>query len=433
MLKELKYYRMALGVNMIWNAYPVITTFRDALGIGPQGPTFTAIYWMLGILCILPINIFQRIYLPNKVLLCFWLSFIALCVIYMKYYPGLFFNYYQFRNTEFLYLGFTLLSLIALMYYPNEHVEKILWVAVIYTTIGNLGLIWGIIHDPKWTIGQRAAITFRSGNASNPHTFAINAVYCILASMVAAGSTKQFLIKIACYASAFLGLVVMILCRSSSSILGLLLICGVYTVLNWQRLINTIKKPRTYYTILAITLMGYIALQRSRYSNLLLVYSDTIIRRFYNVIYSISGSKVGSDTSAVGVDLSFMGRVYSYEYVAKKFSERKWLDLAFGEGYKSRFLDIPVLEALLNQGILGFLLFNTFLVFIYINSLLQILRPPNRFSLYLGYFSFMLMTTSISGGRPTDSAWWCVHIVYIRFIGIWYPTPEERLAMQTAQ
>ena len=65
MLDDFKYYRQALGVNMLWNSYPIVFILRDGFGVGPSGSTFTILYWGLGLLLLMPINIFRTIYITN--------------------------------------------------------------------------------------------------------------------------------------------------------------------------------------------------------------------------------------------------------------------------------------------------------------------------------------------------------------------------------
>ena len=89
MLTDFKYYRQALGIQMLWNSYPFIFFIRDGLRLGPSGSVFTILFWSLGFLLIWPKNIFSTIYLSNKILSFFWLFFIGIAWVYWMYYPSI--------------------------------------------------------------------------------------------------------------------------------------------------------------------------------------------------------------------------------------------------------------------------------------------------------------------------------------------------------
>jgi hypothetical protein len=423
MWENLKYYRSALGINMVFNAYPIVFSIRDGLGIGPQGSTFTLAFWVIGILLVLPLNIFQKIYFPNPILFWSWFFFAATAFIYMFYYPSINFDYYSNRSRELLTYFLPLLFLFAMMFYPNDQVDRILPITIIFGMIGSIGLLYGIAHDPNWHFGERAAIKFAAsgGQTSNPHAFANNALCCLLASLVYASIVRGFFWKIVCYLCAVFSLAIMILCRTNISLIGLGVMFMVFLLFNARGIVTSVFKPQVLMIMGTMFLiLNLIAMQFSQYTNALKGYYEVFAKRLTNVIFTATGGAV-STNEAADIDHSSINRVYSFEYAINLFKEGEWATILVGEGYKAQFLDVPIVEALVNNGIVGFILIVVFFGAMGFTSLIEFIRPSSGFSTYLAYFSIVLLIASVSGARPIDISFWFVYVVYIRFLGIRYP------------
>jgi hypothetical protein len=418
MWNDLKYYRQALGVNMVWNSYPIIFILRDGFGVGPSGSTFTIFYWALGILMLMPINIFRTIYLPNKILFVCWFSFIVLGWIYWHYYPSASGEPERLRET--LTYIIPLVFLFALMYYPNDKVHFILIVMVFYSLLASIGLLYSLTKDPHWTFGERAAIKFAANTQnSNPHAYANNALCGILAALIVSARVKNILAKIGYYIIAIFSLAVLILARTNISLIGLGVMAFIYLFLHGRQLIVSTFKPR----VLAILAMTYgiiiIAISQFRFASFAIsVYLDAFLTRFGKVLYTVTGLEV--DQKSAEIDHSSVYRIYSFKYVFEIFlGEGSFGKIMFGEGYKAQFFDVPALEALVNQGILGFILFNSFFFAMGIIALQQFLKPANELSTFMAYFSIVVLIALFSGARPIDLSMWLVYVFYARFFGVY--------------
>lgn len=427
-LKDLKYYRQALGVNMLWNSYPIIFVVRDGFGIGPSGSIFTILYWGLGILLMLPVNIFQKIYLPNKMLFFFWFAFWALSYIYWKYYPSPNFGAEPLREilTYFIPLGF----LFASMYYPNDKLHIIVIVLVFYSILASTGLIYYMTQQSGWQLGDRAGIRFAANtNNSNPHAYANNALAGLLAALIVAGRSKQVLVKVFYFMCALFSLAVMVLARTNISIIALILSALVYFVLHGRSAFLAIFKWQFLVIVGAIAGIIYTLLaQFSKASFVLSVYFQTMLGRFGKVIYTVSGVQVAE--SSKEIDYSSVNRILSFRYVTEVFlGEGTIGTILFGEGYKAQFFDVPALEALVNQGLVGFVLFNGFFGVVIMTSFQQFFRPANDLSKFMAYFSFIILIALFSGARPIDLSMWLVYIFYVRFFGVYSSSP----ALETHQ
>ncbi|TAG55045.1 MAG: hypothetical protein EAZ29_04050, partial [Runella slithyformis] len=105
-------------------------------------------------------------------------------------------------------------------------------------------------------------------------------------------------------------------------------------------------------------------------------------------------------------------------------------EVLMGQGYKSAFMDMPSLDAIVNQGVLGFLFYNGFWLMIIFTMIQQYVRPANNLSLFIAYFSLLLLLFLASGGQAVDISAWLLQAFFIRFLGV-YPTksnPELQLA-----
>lgn len=431
MWQDFKYYRMGLGINMLWNAYPIVTIVRDGFGIGPAGSVATVLFWAVGLVLLQPFQIFQRVYAPNPVLAFFGVAFMALSFIYLNYYlPQNILGYDKVR--ELLSYAFPLAFLIALCYYPNDKVDKILPVIILFTMVANIGLIYHLLTSPYWTFGERAAIRFSSSErqSNNPHAFASNALYCLLAAAVYSTQVKYSLTRIFCYLCILTSLVVLVFCRTNSSLfsLGLMLFCALL-FRGRHVLAATFNKSALFSMVFLITAVVVLIRRSPRLSLGLEIYMKTISTRALNTFYTASGVKL-SQTQSIDVDASSVYRVYSYQYIQEMFREGKWGEILVGEGYKSQFMDVPILESLANQGILGILFYSAFMLFLAIYSFLQIIRPTNGLSAVLAYFSFVLLLASVSMGRPFDNSVAMPFMMYIRFLGIkYYPASTNSLSL----
>jgi hypothetical protein len=432
MWNDLKYYRQALGVNMLWNSYPIVFIVRDGFGVGPSGSTFTILYWGLGILLLMPLNIFRTIYLPNRMLFACWFGFIVLGWLYWQYYPSP--NGYPERVRETLTYIIPLVFLFASMYYPNDKVHIILIVMVFYSLIASAGLLYSLTRDPHWTFGERAAIKFAANTQnSNPHAYANNALCGVIAALIVSGRVKSVLIKVFYYLVAIFSLGVLILARTNISLIGLAIMAIIYLTLHGREVVTSFFRPRVL-AIIAVV-YGIVALLLSQFrfaSYALSVYFNTFMSRFGKVIYTVTGVEV--DQKSAEIDYSSVNRVYSFKYVYEIFlGEGSWSKILFGEGYKAQFFDVPALEALVNQGLLGFVLFNSFFLVMGVIALQQFFKPANDLSKFMAYFSIVVLIALFSGARPIDLSMWLVYVFYIRFFGIYSPqTQPTPLKSQTA-
>lgn len=135
--------------------------------------------------------------------------------------------------------------------------------------------------------------------------------------------------------------------------------------------------------------------------------------RLTDVFYTAFGLKI-SDTASV--DASAMGRVTSFTFVYNALADPALLII--GQGYKHSFMDVPLLESLINHGIFGFVFFAGFNYYLFVYTIRELRNPTNPLTLFLAYFFLYFTVLLISNGRPYDVAYWFPYVVLIRFLGV---------------
>lgn len=428
---DYRYYLSALGLNMVWDAYPYVMALRDGLRILPGGNISTAAFWSVGLILMIPANIFQKISFPNKILAFIWLSFVALVFIYLNYYAA---HYYRYTFTD-IRETFTfvvpLMFLFACLYYPNEQISKLIPVTFFYTLFSSILFLYIFFTNPG-SIGERAALKFANGGSGNPHTFAANALKLVLSGLLLSGMTQSFFKKIILYFVTFIGIGIIIMSRSSSTIYCSVLSALIFIFFGLLKTSNlfSVSKIKVLGGFIAVLLLVKIILERSpKLSLMYYLYTDQISRRFYNMIYTISGLESGSRTTISVRDASSQGRLSSINYVKSMFEEKRWGDIIVGEGYRANVLDFPVLEALANHGILGFILFNLFAIFMAVYTIREYINPSNSFTILLSYYGLTVLLGFVSGGWIPEAASWIVLVPFIRFLGIPHSPKTSSMAI----
>jgi len=125
-------------------------------------------------------------------------------------------------------------------------------------------------------------------------------------------------------------------------------------------------------------------------------YSD----QAYEFLLRALNTGLGINSSNTQQDASALNRVQNINFI-KKIISRDWFDFIFGKGYKFWYVDIPALEAFVNFGILGFVLFCLFNLFILYYIILGI-KTKNLFQNFLSLFYINLFVSVFTGGRPLD-------------------------------
>lgn len=421
-LRRLDLMRMVTGILIIIDGYPLIFFFKEALRMAPGSTAFTAIVLAMGYLLMIPTTIFRKLYRCNTVLLRFGLIFLIFSITSMYVYPFIFFTSY---TQDMLYYLYIFAFLFLLINVPNDIIEVFIPITVLFAVVSNLGLVYALLTDPTWTIGQRAAIQYGEGEyrTGNPHVFARNALICVVACGIWVTQPKtNFFIRIFAFFSCVFSMGILVLTQVRSSILALGLIIVCFLLFNVRpaqikSLARQLIRP-TSLILMAVVFIG-VSLFIRRNIDLYAVlygYAVAFIERNLENVYAVFGLK-GADNFTASLDASAGNRATSFLYL-RIILEGHLNVVLYGQGYKSSYLDVPILEALVNHGFVGFFLFACFILLMLVYSLKAMRDNPDPLSTFLAYFYIYMFVQMFTVGRPYEMAHWQPFCMLIRFIGM---------------
>ena len=422
--------RYSVGIIMLFNGFPIIFFVRDTLRIGPASNIFTLMFFTAALVLLFPTHFLAKLYKPNFKLLKLSTGFLVVAT----------YHYFLFNNTnpdhlvEFGNLVFYIGFIFLLLHIPNNIASTLIPILFLSALFSNLTLVYSLIKDPNWVLGMRAAVSFGDPNArggGNPHASARNAIICMLAAFQLLRTYKNFFAQLFLIGNIFFSIGVVIFTQSRSSLLSFGLMAAAFLFL--QAKPTDIKRiVKAIFSIQTLILIGtvYIAIQFliRRFSNfygIILGYWDTFLNKMLNIVYTATGIKL---LDTVDIDHSAMGRVTSLSYFNNALNAPSIL--VFGKGYKDSYMDVPLIESLINHGVFGGFFFIGFALVLLSLSLREIYYQRNPLTVFLGYFYMYLFTMMLTNGRPYDLSYWFPFAVYIRFMGIDYlvdPTTRKIL------
>ncbi|WP_026628330.1 hypothetical protein [Dyadobacter alkalitolerans] len=410
--------RYSVGIAMMFNGFPLIFFIRDTLGIGPASSVFTAIFFSLALTMMVPMHLFKRLYKPNVILFNLGLGFLLLTLYYFFFINKQGKAVADIGNYVFIF-GF----LVLLLHVPNDVKETLVMILFLMSLFTNITLVYSILTDPNWTPGMRAAVNFANEGAQpggNPHITARNGIICMLTGMVMLNRTPGIITKLFLFFSVLFGLGVIVISLAKSSYLAVGLMIGAYFVLHFKisnvftAIGSAFKLRNMAFIILILIGLRYFLIRYGNILDMLLGYWDMFQNRIMDVIFTSTGVRI---TDTADTDASAMGRVGGFAEFTETFFS--W-DVFLGRGFKSDYLDIPLLESWVSHGIFGFVFFAGFNFFLFIYAMREIRRYTNPLTTFLAYFFLSLMVLLFTGGRPFDIAFWFPYLVMIRFLGIKY-------------
>lgn len=435
-LKNFTYLRYSLGIMIMFNGFPLVFFLRETLHILPYGSIYTAIFMGLGLVLMLPPHLFKQYYKPNIVLFNLGLGFLLISLYYF-----LFINFQGKAIADVGNFALTLGFLALLLHMPSDVKDTLLAVIFVVSFFSNLAIVYSLLTDPNWTPGMRAAISFGNDGdvpTGNPHITARTGVVCLVSAVVLLVNSKDLLTRAFLFFASLFSLGIIVLSLAKSSYLSVALMAGAYFVYKFKAR-NILSGMRALFkfqslAILAIILVGINAFL-ARYGNvfnLLLVYYDTFEDRILDVIFTSTGVQL-TDTAAE--DASAMGRVGGFStFLDTLYSWNAFL----GQGFKYEYLDIPILETFVNQGIIGFTFFAAFNIFLGYYSIKEIKNNTSPLNTFLAYIFVAISILLFTGGRPYDVVFWFPYCVMIRFLGANYsgikpqiPTVQTQLVTPT--
>lgn len=423
-VQMLDYMRMAVGICILIDGYPLIFFFRETLKLAPGSTAFTALALGFGLVLMVPFTVLRRLYRPNMTMFWMGVGFLLLSIFYMYAYmgdPG-----FKDYDKDMIYYLYVFVFLFLLINIPNEIIPVFVPVVILFTLVSNLGLVYSLLTNPSWAIGQRATITLGNSDdgSGNPHVFSRNAFMGVVACGVwmLRGQTS-ILFKLIAFFSAILSLAVLVLTQTRSSIVALILAFIFFAFFNIRpaqirSAVRGLLRPIPLLTIF-LGILGIMFFFRRYYDAYAILYGYVIAFAERNLenVYALLGLKAQGAAYQAVLDDSSANRSVSGQFFSNVLVGHLHM-LILGFGYKYLYLDVPVLESLTNLGLLGFALFGGVNAMTLYYSLRAMRDNPNPLNTFLAYFYVLILVTIFTNGRPYDISFWLPLALMIRFMGV---------------
>ena len=417
-----------MGLILIWIAPPFIYFLKELLGIG-QTSLFTGVVYSTGLILMInhiPLKYFYR---GNETLAFTGLSFFFLGFFY--------FIFYNSQRSSIVVDAINFAILIGFIYcifrVDNDIQYYLPVIILVVTLINNIALIYSISTNPNYVLGARATVQYNKGTgedfSGNPIVFGRNAVAGLLISFLIIQKkalyfigNKSAMLNLIAHINLLISFVVLILTQTRGNFISVGLCVVFYLIFGNYNFIKGFRSRK-------ITMLYYIVLIGIlQYFNKAFKILETFNRysdQAYEFLLRALNTGLGINSAGTTQDASALNRVQNINFI-KKIIARDWFDFVFGKGYKFWYVDIPALEAFVNFGVLGVLLFCFFNLFILYYIILGI-KTNNLFQNFISLFYINLFVSVFTGGRPLDFSYWVFYIILIRFLLI---LPQKRVSSE---
>ncbi|QJW90737.1 hypothetical protein HNV11_15780 [Spirosoma taeanense] len=421
-LQTLDYMRLVVGICILVDGYPLIFFFRETLKLAPGSTAFTAIALAAGLVLMIPFTVLRRLYRPNLTMFWMGVGFLLLCIFYMFVYNGV--PGFKEYDKDMIYFAYIFIFLFLLINIPNDVIRVFIPVVILFTLVSNLALVYSLMTNPSWAIGQRATITLGDGDdgSGNPHAFARNAFMGVIACVIwTVRPQTGFIFRLLALFSAVFNVAILVLTQTRSSIVALILALMFFMFFNVRpaQIRSTVRglfKPVPIITII-VGIVGLMFFFRRYYDAYAILYGYVIgfVERNMENIYALLGMKVKGTQATL--DASAANRSVSALFFSNVLVGHLHM-LILGFGYKFLYLDVPIMEALTNMGVLGFILFGGLNIMILYHSVRIMRTNPNPLNTFLAYFYMLVLVQLFTNGRPNEIAFWFPLALMIRFMGV---------------
>ncbi|MFN8356520.1 MAG: hypothetical protein U0Y10_18840 [Spirosomataceae bacterium] len=432
MLKWLKipYLRESIGLLVIVLGTPVIFFFRETVRLAPGKSWFTAVCLVAALVMMIPSTFLKVLYKPNFRLFNWASCFLGVSFFYLLFYNPFAKSEFYVPVREYSNFVFIFVYIFLLINVPNKVKDILVPLIALLTFAGSIALLISLVLNPNYILGQRAAIYFGDGEeGGNPHVFAKNGYAGVIASVLLL-RYKSLLIKAFAYFSIFLSVVIIIMTQTRGVLLSLFIAIGIFLYFNLTKkqlkkaIQSTFTIRNLFFTALFLYGGYYYLLHYTPIFDLLGSYAGRFTETFASMLFTASGK--ANDAPAM-IDPSSQQRVLSF-HLFKNYVEGQPEKMLFGLGYRYAYLDVPVLEAFLDCGVVGGIGFLGFILLLAYESYRAMKTKPNDFVVFLAYFYVTYFVGVFSAGRPFDTSFWFIFALMIRFMGIKYldaPPPDD--------
>lgn len=442
MIKLFIKYRDSFAIAMFCCGLPVIYFFRDGLKLAPNSAAFT-IAGVLGPLALsLLFKDFRKFYAPNPInyLLCILFTLIMLgYLIFRDPYTGLQ-PAYDYFAISFIFFYFLVMVQISI----EDLNKNFLPIAFFLCVLGALSLMYSVYKDPLYVLGQRASIKYREGdegNTGNPHVFSKVAFFGVILSFLLLKYNQKYKVNILIPLTGLLMfLVTLILTQTMITFITTAIFFALFfrynlTLRSASASFLSIFKKWYILLILAVGIYKGVVFITT-HDDMIKPFTIYMSNRFDKILGTIT--MVGSDDKNIKIDQSANMRVHQvtlvFERMAKNFNTGKIRYIIFGNGYKTAYVDVPLIEALDSFGVIGFIIFCYMYFYMIKVCMLEMRAPKSIATEFIAYGFIYFIVQNLTGGLIMDFNRWGYFVIVARFIApplitkFSSKTPETKIA-----
>jgi hypothetical protein len=409
----------AFAIVMLLFGNPIIHFFRDYAGVLPKSalimPIFSVIFF--GMIFISMEN-FKKLNKPN-----FNISVLAWCFLGYSIFAMTITDYnrkvlIEVLNYLFLFIYFVLLCAV-----PKKVAYVIIPIVILVALFDNFALVYAFIRNPFTHLGERAIIsdTGWGQGAGNPSLYSFMAFTGFIASVIYFKGASV-LWKIICIGTALSSIAVILMTMIRATMITLVLCTIFYFFMNYKNIIkknnigpwyNYAFQKNNFILFSCFIVVGIIVLLmlNPKIINNLLVYVNNSTTTLTHVLETIFKKSEGKGY----VDPSAANRLGTFSYATRLLSESP-IKILYGFGYRFLYVDIPIVQVLLEEGIIGLSIILMFHYFVSKNVLLAAQVANNQWILLLVYYYILLLMNTVSRGEPYDPYFWNYFLTIARFM-----------------
>jgi hypothetical protein len=417
--------RDAIAISMVFCSGPINYALRDGLGLAPGSTAFSTLFMFGALFLFLPYRNFRKLYSQNTPITGLALIFLSITIMYIFIYHN------PLTTSSLLIYDFITILIVfyTFFYLYTVKDEKLgmnfLKISMFLSVIGCIGLIIYMALDPTYLLGARAGISFgntEEENTGNPHIFAKGAFIGIVTALVYLKHEKRKLQKLFIYFYMLIFFMVLVLSQAMSAILATAVLIPLFIWYN-NTLLGLLKKGGNLLSKWYVWLIIIAGLYKgidffNKNAEVIQAGYQMIELRVGNLLGTFFSSDKKSNKDVVDVSASI--RVENFNKVVDSFTENleegEYLKIIFGNGHKSVYVDIPILEAFQSYGIIGFLLFSYFFFSMFLYCIREVKHPTSIISEFAAYGFVYFFIFTFTNGLLIDYTRWTFFALVCRFV-----------------
>lgn len=406
MNSQIEQWRKAAGLVLFWMGTPAFFFLRSFFIPANLYSISTFGYLLFCILLLFTKDIFTQKIKINNTLGFIFLPFFIITTVYLIFYPLSLTGNFREKVTTVLIFIFGYFVFKSKFDLEN----KVFPLIVLLTFFINLILIYSFMKNLNLGIGGRASVQYDEEGGSNPLVYSLNAFYGFIASYLIAfsKSRKSLYWFFFSLINLLISLVALVVTQGRLTFLVLILCLPLLIVTFDKKLVKKVFRFKfIFYFIFFLVFInwyfgGQFFLTLYNYYN-----------SYYSLVLKVINTILGNQN--MGIDSSANTRIELISYAVNDILRHPY-KLIFGNGYRSYYLDVPLLQVLYDFGIGGLINIILFLSVNIYYAFTGYLRQSLFFK-FLFFVTLYFMADYLTHGIPMSIAFLTIYIILIKFSG----------------